>query len=135
MERASFLESIKVESFKTPEVIDDVIVVQGTREVPRRYKTNSDGKIECIGWAEEKYLEMYDKNGNRFYENYSSVKEAEEAIEKLKAEGKEAVIGPKAPVKDDNDKLIPNTMEGAVGVYIVKTIEEKEESKDDIELS
>ncbi len=79
-------------------------------------------------------LEMYDSNGNRFYLNCSSLDEAEKMVEKLKAEGKDAVIGPKAPKRLEDGTLIKNGDENAVGIYIVKSIEEKEKIKDGQEL-
>ena len=70
---------------------------------------------------EEPPVRMYDKSGNSFHSNYDSIERAEEAIAKLKAEGKDAVIGPKAPLFDSKTgKYVPNPFP-LVGVYVVKT--------------
>ena len=67
---------------------------------------------------------MYDVNGNDFFENRPSMQEAEELIEKLRKKGKDAVIGPRAPI-DIYGKRINYENEDVVGVYIVKDREEK----------
>ena len=73
---------------------------------------------------------MVDDNGNKFYENCNSMKEALEKIIELAEKGKEAVIGPKAPCIDcRTGKLIRNKNENAVGIYIVKEKDKVKKNK------
>lgn len=71
---------------------------------------------------------MYDVNGNEFFENRPSMQEAEELIEKLRKKGKDAVIGPRAPI-DIYGKRKNYENEDIVGVYIVKDREEKSKER------
>lgn len=61
---------------------------------------------------------MYDVNGNEFFENRPSMQEAEELIEKLRKKGKDAVIGPRAPI-DIYGKKINCENEDVVGELFV----------------
>lgn len=127
MAREDLLKSLNARDFKHEEEIDGVRVVHTGMT---QYIYDSKGNP-----LPKEILEMYDSNGNRFYSNCSSLAEAEKLVEKLKAEGKDAVIGPKAPWRHHKDgKPIKNQSENDVGVYIVKAIEEKEESKNGQEL-
>ena len=105
------------------EEIDGVIVVHTGMKIERGY-LYINGK--AINQGFEEILEMYDTNGNRFYSNCSSIEEAKELVKKLKREGKNAIIGPKAPWRGPEGQPIKNRDENAVGVYI---IEEKEVEK------
>lgn len=138
MAREDFLKSLDARDFEPKEEIDGVIVVHTGMmiKVPKSYRIKyswKGGGQDDLEYEKQEVLKMYDSNGNPFYSNCSSLKEAEQLVKKLKAEGKNAVIGPKAPTRGPNGKPIPNPNEGWVGVYIVKAIEEKEESKDGIE--
>lgn len=113
MDREKFLKDIDARDFKHEEEFDGVRVVHTG--------LNDEMNMEI--------LEIYDANGNRWYTNIPSIKGAEMLIEKLKAQGKEAVIGPKAPGRKADGTLVRNPREDVVGVYIVKEREEKEESK------
>ena len=122
MDRKKFLENLNVGDFKHEEIIDGVRVVHTGLT---QYVYDSDGKA-----LPREVLEMYDADGNWFYSNCSSLEEAQKLVEKLKAEGKEAVIGPKAPIISHySGKPTSNTMKDHVGVYIVKEKEEKEGEK------
>jgi hypothetical protein len=69
----------------------------------------------------KEFIEFYDKNGNRFYTNTDGIESAERIISKLKNEGKHAIIGPKAPWRDNTPSgLIPNKSNTAVGIYIIE---------------
>lgn len=95
------------------EIIEGVIAVHTGRCVPF---LNKKGEIE-----EREMIDFYDAAGNRFYSNFESLKEAQEAIKRLANEGTIATIGPKAPWRQPSDgKLIHNGNEKAVGVYIVR---------------
>lgn len=100
------------------EVIDGVTVVHtGVTQ----YLYDSDGKA-----LPREILKMYDADGNSFYSNCTSLEEAKQMVERLEAEGRTAVIGPKAPVISHDGSVIPNNWEGSVGVFIVSP--EKEQS-------
>lgn len=71
---------------------------------------------------------MYDVNGNEFFGNCPSKQEAEKLIEKLRKKGKDAVIGPRAPI-DIYGKKINYENENVVGVYIVNDREEKNKER------
>lgn len=120
MNREKFKQDLDVRDFLHEEIIEGVRVVHtGMKE----YIYDNGKQLP------REIIEMYDANGNRFYSNCPS-QEAEKLVEELKTKGKEAVIGPKAPARSYSDgKLIINPMEDLVGVYIVKTIEEKENTK------
>ena len=117
MAREDFLKGLDVRNFKHEEEIDGVKIVH------TGLKDEMDMEI----------IEIYDDNGNRWYTNCPSIEGAQKIVERLKADGKEAVIGPKAPGRKKDGTLVKSPREEDVGVYIVKTIEEKEESKDGIE--
>ena len=136
MAREDFLKDLDVRDFKHEEEIDGVRVVHTglTQDIHKGYLYWPNGEYEDLGYEEQEILEMYDSNGNRFYSNCASLEEAQQLVEKLKAEGKDAVIGPKAPWTGKGGQPIKNQSENDVGVYIVKAIEEKEESKDGQEL-
>ena len=88
------------------EKIDGVRVIHTglIMNVHRGYKASLiGGEYKDLGYEQQECIEMYDFNGNRFYSNCSSKEEAEKLVAKLKKEGKDAV-----------------------GVYIVKQKEEKE---------
>ena len=69
-------------------------------------------------------IKMYDSNNNEFFRNCSSKDEAEKLIQKLKKKGKEAIIGPRAPVDIYGEKINYEN-DDFIGVYIVKDKEEK----------
>lgn len=118
MESDEMMESyMESHPTKKVEAIDGVAVVH-TGDYDTLYLDGKPQKIES--------LEMYDANGNRAYSNCSSLKEAEQMVERLEAEGKTAIIGPKAPVISHDGSVIPNNWEGSVGVYLVSP--EKEQS-------
>ena len=123
-----FLKSIDARDFQHEEVIDGVRVVHtGLTECVFKHDVNRHVV------KQKEVLEMYDANGNRFYSNCSSLEEAQKLVERLKAEGKNAVIGPKAPWKSNDGQPIKNQSENNVGVYIVKEKEDKELGKDEDE--
>lgn len=126
--KEDFFKRIDARDFKHEEEIDGVRVVHTgmTASVHKGYRSKFSGRHEDLGYEEEEILEMYDANGNRFYSNCSSLEEAEKLVAKLKEEGKDAVIGPKAPWRGQGGKIIRNGSKDAVGVYIVKQKEEKE---------
>ena len=125
--KEDFLKSIDARDFQHEEVIDGVRVVHtGLIEDVYEYDVNGHAEAKL-----EEVLEMYDANGNRFYSNCSSLEEAQKLVERLKAEGKNAVIGPKAPWKGKDGQPIKNQSENAVGVYIVKEKEDKELGNDE----
>ena len=82
------------------------------------------GKVEIIdgviavhtGRQEDVYI--FDENGNEFLSNYATRGRAEIAVAFYQRHGIETVIGQKAPYQSGS-KLISNTEENAVGVYIV----------------
>lgn len=74
-------------------------------------------------------VDFYDANGNKFYSNFPEREEAEYEIEQLNKLGYSAVIGPKAPYRDILGRVVPNTMENAVGVYIVKEQQKKKKKE------
>lgn len=61
-----------------------------------------------LGYQDYVDFNVYDKNGNRFYSNCESLKEAEKLVKELESEGKKAIIGPKAVprFKRTNSKYI-----------------------------
>ena len=133
MSRDEFFEKIDARNFKHEEEIDGVKVIHTglIKNVHRGYETSlKDGEYKDLGFEEQEVIEMYDFNGNRFYSNCSSKEEAENLVAKLKKEGKDAVIGPKAPWRGKGGKLIKNGAKDAVGVYIVKQKEEKKIEKE-----
>ena len=132
MSKEDFLKSIDARDNKREEEIDGGRVVHTRRKRPvhKGYIVNKGGGHEDLGYEQQEVLEMYDANGNRFYSNYSSLEEAEKFVAKLKEEGKDAVIGPKAPWISEGGKPIRNRSKDAVGVYIVKQKEEKEVEKE-----
>lgn len=69
-------------------------------------------------------MEMYDVNGNKFFENCASKQEAENLIKKLRKKGKIAVIGPRAPINIYGEKINYEN-DDVVGVYIAREREEK----------
>ena len=100
------------------EVIDGVTVVHtGVTQ----YLYDSDGKA-----LPREILKMYDADGNSFYSNCTSLEEAEQMVERLEAEGRTPVIGPKAPVINNDGRPVSNNWENCVGVFIVSP--EKEQS-------
>ncbi len=110
MSRENFLQNLKVQNFKNTEIINSVRIVHKNLKTP---------SYDNIGNAlTHEVVEMYDFNGNRFYTNCSSMKEAEKLIIELKSNGKEAVIGPVA-LSHHNETLINNNIKNTVGVYIV----------------
>lgn len=113
MGREKFLKDIDARDFKHEEEFDGVRVVHTG--------LNDEMNMEI--------LEMYDMNGNRWFTNCPSLEGAQKIVEKLKNDGKEAVIGPKAPGRKADGTLVRNPREEAVGVYIVKEREEKEDIK------
>lgn len=125
--KENFLKSIDARDFQHEEVIDGVRVVH-TGLTDYVYEYDVKGHAEA---KPKEILEMYDVNGNRFYSNCSSLEEAQKLVERLKAEGKNAVIGPKAPWMNKDGQPIKNQSENAVGVYIVKEKEDKELGKDE----
>lgn len=75
-----------------------------------------------------KGVEMYDAAGNRFYSNFDSIEKANQVITKLAEEGITAVIGPKAPLRDNKTgNFIPNRSENTVGVFIVSVPEKSDD--------
>ena len=104
-------------NFKAKKIIDGVTVVH-------------TGRYLYVHKEKQEILEMYDSNGNRFYSNCVSLEKAEKLVEKLKQEGKNAVIGPKAPWKGKAGQPIKNQSENNVDVYIVK--EKEEQSKETV---
>lgn len=129
--KEDFLKSIDARDFQHEEVIDGVRVVHtGLTLTDYVYEYDVKGHSEAK-LKEKEILEMYDVNGNCFYSNCSSLEEAQKLVERLKAEGKNAVIGPKAPWRNEDGQLIKNQLENAVGVYIVKEKEDKELGKDE----
>ena len=116
---------------KFVEIIDGVTVVHTgkTQFVHQGYRSKFswEGGVvdEDLGYREEEVLEMYDKDGNRFYSNYDTLEEAQQDVAKLAAEGINAVIGPKAPWRK-NGKLTPSEFETQVGIYIVNQLENEE---------
>ena len=133
MSRDEFFEKIDARNFKHEEEIDGVKVIHTglIRNVHRGYKLSlKGGEYKDLGYEQQECIEMYDFNGNRFYSNCSSKEEAEKLVAKLKKEGKDAVIGPKAPWRGKGGKLIKNGAKDAVGVYIVKQKEEKKIEKE-----
>ena len=125
--KENFLKSIDARDFQHEEVIDGVRVVH-TGLTKYFYEHDVKGHAEA---KPKEILEMYDVNGNRFYSNCSSLEEAQKLVERLKAEGKNAVIGPKAPWRNKDGQPIKNQSENDVGVYIVKEKEDKELGKDE----
>lgn len=117
MARKDFFKMLDARNFKAKEIIDGVTVVH-------------TGRYLYVHKEKQEILEMYDSNGNRFYSNCVSLEEAEKLVEELKQEGKNAVIGPKAPWKDKAGQPIKNQSENNVGVYIVK--EKEEQSKETV---
>lgn len=90
------------------EVIDNVVCVH----TGSFYYRNSEYK---------ELIDFYDKDGNRFYTNTDGIENAERIIAKLRNEGKRAIIGPKAPWRDNTPSgLIPNKSNTAVGIYIIR---------------
>ena len=80
----------------------------------------------------QEVLEMYDANGNQFYSNFESIEEANKEITELAEKGITAVIGPKAPYRDyQTGKLIPNSSENAVGVFVVSVPEKSDDYSED----
>ena len=125
--KENFKKSIDARDFQHEEVIDGVRVVH-TGLIDYVYEYD---KKEYAEAKPKEILEMYDVNGNRFYSNCSSLEEAQKLVERLKAEGKNAVIGPKAPWMNKDGQPIKNQSENDVGVYIVKEKEDKELGKDE----
>ena len=109
-----------MDNLKSKEVIDGVTVVH-TGFIQRVLSHESSGS------ELEEIVEMYDSNGNRFYSNFGSIEEANKAIVKLAEEGIAAVIGPKAPWRDNDGKMIPNSSENEVGVFIVSVPEKSDD--------
>lgn len=80
-----------------------------------------DEKVENI--IEIVSAEVYDENGNKFYQNFSSIDEANYTLCELAERGVVAVIGPKGPIKDyTTGSYIPNPNENDIGVYIVSDL-------------
>jgi len=80
-----------------------------------------DEKVENI--IEIVSADIYDENGNKFYQNFSSLNEANYALCELAERGVVAVIGPKGPIKDyTTGNYIPNPNEDDIGVYIVSKL-------------
>ena len=70
-------------------------------------------------------IRFYDADGNEFYANCDDINEAYGQRCYLLNRGVEAVIGPKAPIKDLNSGTINvNYNQNGVGIYIVKKHEE-----------
>ena len=82
-------------------------------------------KVSVSRFGDGEFKWLLEKKQNSFQSN------SKELVERLKAEGKNAVIGPKAPWRDrNNGQPIKNQFENEVGVYIVKEKEDKELGKD-----
>ena len=84
------------------------------------YNENADGEIEVV-----RSIKCYDEFGNSFYDNYSSVDEALDAIIRLAEEGITAVIGTPRPTVMNDGRLVSLKESGCVGIYIVGELEKK----------
>ena len=92
------------------EIIDGVKAVH-TGEFLYYYGAFGCKNVEII-----RYFDA--KTGLRFYTNCDSTERANEVIEKMAAEGRRMIIGPKAPwLSPDGRSLIRNRTKTAVGVY------------------
>ena len=109
----------KLNNLTSKEVIDGVTVVYSR---DRQYVGNKD-----LGCEREEFVDMYDSNGNRFYSNYESIEEANKAIAKLAERGITAIVGPKAPWRGKDGKMIPNRYENEVGVFVVSVPEKSDD--------
>ncbi|HOZ53755.1 MAG TPA: hypothetical protein PKY25_00245 [Bacilli bacterium] len=110
------------------EIIDGVVIVHtgNYQRVHQGYRPGVRGGYVDRGYKEEEMVEMYDKDGNRFYSNCGTLDDAKKLVAKLAEEGKNAIIGPKAPWQG-NDGYIPNQSKNDVGVYIIKPLVNEEE--------
>ena len=125
------MENFNDIDLRRKEIIDGVTVVHTgmSRFVHQGYRSKfswEGGGHEDLGYSEVEVLEMYDKDGNRFYSNAETLEKAQEYIAKLAEEGITAVIGPKAPWRGQDGKLIPNKSETQVGVFIVNQLEKEQ---------
>jgi hypothetical protein len=95
------------------EKLDNVTIVYNS------YTPSKDEEINKYLYLNS--IKIYDSFGNELYGNYSDINEAYERLFYLIDRGVDAVIGPKAPVKDySSGRLIPNYNQDSVGLYIVK---------------
>ena len=112
----------KLDDLTRKEVIDGVTVVYSGDNVHQKHRPKLSwevGGYKDLGYEREEFVEMYDSNGNRFYSNYESIEEANKAIAKLAERGITAIVGPKAPWRGKDGKMIPNRYENEVGVFVV----------------
>ena len=99
-----------------------------------QWKEVFDNGVTCVHTGEFYYysygpkekIDFYDKDGNRFYTNTDGIENAERIVSELRNKGKHAIIGPKAPWRDNTPSgLIPNRSNTAVGIYIIEDSFEK----------
>lgn len=128
MRNVDFLKRVDARDFKHKEIFEGITIIHtGMKE--NINATNIHG--DDMGGRE--ILEMYDADGNKFYANCSTKKEAKELIKKLEETGVQAIIGPKAPWRGDNGELISNKSKKQMGIYIVKEkLQETESQKDKV---
>jgi len=100
--------------YQRKEVLDNVVCVH-------------TGKFYYIDrFKKREEIKFYDKDGNRFYTNTDGIENAERIISKLMNQGIHAIIGPKAPWRDNTPSgLIPNRSDTTVGIYIIEDSLEK----------
>lgn len=130
MSKEGFFERIDARDFKPnekyEEVIDGFIVVH-TGRTDKKEEYDRDGNYVTRSKEE---IVVYDGQRHRFYSNYDSKERAKEAVERLKNSGIEAIIGPSAPIRDNNGDFMKVKNPAYVGVYIVKQKEEVETEKE-----
>ena len=95
------------------EIINGVTVEYGKSKVTTNPQLNKFLQLEAI--------KFYDASGNEFYANCDDINEAYAQMCYLLNRGVEAVIGPKAPIKDLNTgDITTNYNQNGVAIYIVK---------------
>ena len=109
---------------KHTEVINGVYVVYtgSYNHVHQGYKSKyswEGGGHEDLGYKLVEDIEMYDQYGNKFYSNAQSIEKANKIVEELSKRGITAVIGPCAPMRNQDGTFVKGTPENYVGIFIV----------------
>ena len=95
--------------------------INGINIIYKNEKGCIDKKLENI--MELASADLFDENGNKFYQNFPSMDEAMFSLCELADRGIVAVIGPSGPIKDyELGRYIENPNQDEVGLYIVPEI-------------
>ncbi len=97
-------------------------IINGISIIYNNEKGCVDKKLE--NFMEIASADLFDSEGNKFYQNYSTMNDAMYTVCELADRGIVAIVGPCGPIKDYNTgRYIENPDKEQVGVYIVSKFE------------